>query len=42
MQAIGTPLLSDDRSVLGAIIVYGPVNRISDDRFENDIPDNVL
>ena len=42
MRAVGAPLLSEDGSVLGAISVYGPVNRLNDKRFENDIPDNVL
>lgn len=42
MRAVAAPLLSENGSVLGAISVYGPVNRLDNDRFENGIPHNVL
>lgn len=42
MRAIGAPLLDQDNQVLGAISVYGPVNRIDDGRFKEDIPQNIL
>lgn len=42
MRAIGAPMLNQDDQVLGSISVYGPVNRIDDNRFENAIPNNVL
>lgn len=42
MRAIGAPLLDQNNQILGAISVYGPVNRLDDDRFKDDIPQNVL
>lgn len=42
MRAVGAPIMSQNQRVLGAISVYGPVNRIHDGRLENDIPNNLL
>lgn len=42
MRAIAAPILSQSNSVVGAISIYGPVNRLTDDRFEDDIPQIVL
>lgn len=41
MRAVGVPILSQDDTVLGAISVYGPVSRLSEDRFETDLPKRV-
>lgn len=35
--AIGTPILSDSGGVLGAISISGPLNRIEENRIENDL-----
>lgn len=42
MRGVATPLLSNNDEVQGAISVYGPVNRLSDDRFEGEVPQSLL
>jgi len=42
MQGIGAPIVSTDEGIIGAIFVYGPRNRLSDDRLETEIADKVL
>lgn len=42
MRAVAAPVLRPDGQVLGSISVYGPVNRLDDDRFTEHIPQNVL
>lgn len=42
MRAVAAPLLAPSETVLGAISVYGPVNRLDDQRFTESVPQNVL
>ena len=42
MRCIAAPILDRDGGVLGAVSVSGPMSRMHDDRFENDIPRRVM
>lgn len=42
MRCIAAPVLDRDGDVLGAVSVSGPMSRMHDDRFENDIPRRVM
>jgi len=41
LRCIGTPILSDDGTVLGAVSISVPVTRMDDDQFYNEVPDIV-
>jgi len=41
LRCIGTPILTDDGTVLGAVSISIPVTRMDDDRFYNEVPDIV-
>lgn len=41
MRCIGAPILGQNDEVLGAVSVSAPTSRISNDRFENEIPQRV-
>lgn len=42
LHAVGVPVIRPDGSVLGALSVSGPAKRIRGDRFEEDIPRQLL
>jgi len=42
IHAVGAPIQDSDGDLLGAISVSGPANRISNDRFEEALPNKVL
>ncbi|GGL66497.1 IclR family transcriptional regulator [Halocalculus aciditolerans] len=42
LRAVGVPVSGPDGSVVGALSVSGPTNRIRGDRLENDLPDLLL
>lgn len=42
MRCIAAPVLDSDNTVLGAVSVSGPVNRMKGQRFEDEIPREVL
>lgn len=42
IRSIGTPIISDDGTVLGAIGIYSPVNKLDDDTFYEDFPELLL
>lgn len=42
MQSVAAPIMDRNENVRGAISVYGPSNRMDNDRFEEDIPDMLL
>ena len=42
MQSVAAPIMDRDENVRGAISVYGPSNRMENDRFNEDIPDMLL
>lgn len=42
LRAVGAPIRDDDNQVLGAISISGPVSRISDKEFENQLPKIVI
>jgi DNA-binding IclR family transcriptional regulator len=42
MRAVAAPVLQPSGQVLGSIGVYGPVNRLDNERFTEHIPQNVL
>ena len=42
LRAIGVPIRERDGSVLGAVSISGPTNRIKGERFEDEIPDLLL
>jgi DNA-binding IclR family transcriptional regulator len=41
LRCIGTPILSDDGTVLGSVSISVPVTRMDDDQFYNEVPDIV-
>lgn len=41
MRAVGTPVISPQGDVLGAVAVSGPLSLIPDDRFRGDIPETL-
>jgi DNA-binding IclR family transcriptional regulator len=41
LRCIGTPILSDEGDVLGAVSISVPVTRMDDDQFYNEVPDIV-
>lgn len=41
LRCIGTPILSDDGTVLGAVSISVPVTRMDDEQFYNEVPDIV-
>jgi len=42
MQAVAAPILTHNDVVAGSVCVYGPYNRIEEERFRSEIPDMVL
>lgn len=42
LRSIGTPVISDNGAVLGAIGIYSPVNKLDDKTFYEDFPDVLL
>ena len=41
MRCIGAPILNRDDEILGAVSVSGPMSRMHDDRYQNDVPRRV-
>jgi len=42
IRAVGAPILTEDRTVLGAVSVSGPESRLEGERFESQLPSTVM
>lgn len=42
LNAVAVPILGNDETLLGALVVSGPTNRVSDDRLETELPNLLL
>jgi len=42
IRAVGTPILTEDQTVLGAVSVSGPESRLDGERFESELPSTVM